>query len=487
MFNLSGNSFTGGIPDLSKHDQLSDVSLRDNQLACAVPKSLMDLPSLKVVNLTNNLLEGPIPTFKSGVVADVPSGLNRFCSNTPGQPCSPIVNALLSVVESLECPGRLADSWKGNDPCTGSWLGIVCTGGNISIINFQNMGLSGSISPSFATLTSVTKLILANNYLSGPIPTELTTMPHLQELDVSNNRLGGYVPPFRKDVVVKVGGNPDIGKPLGSHGASDSEGIDARNHTIQTVGIVIGVVLFVILALLLARKLKLMDKFRGPESKVIIFPNDSEDGTKSLKIVTVSGSGDGMVIPIHVLREVTNNFDEAKVLGKGGFGTVYKGVLQDGTEIAVKRMVSGMVVEKGLKEFQAEISVLTKVRHKHLVALLGHCVEGNERLLVYEYMSQGALSRYLFDWKEEDLKPLSWTLRLKIALDVARGVEYLHSLAQQTFIHRDLKPSNILLGNDMRAKVADFGLVRPTPQGKASIETRLAGTFGYLAPEYAGM
>lgn len=168
-----------------------------------------------------------------------------------------------------------------------------------------------------------------------------------------------------------------------------------------------------------------------------------------------------------------------------GFGTVYKGELHDGTKIAVKRMESGVVTEKGLDEFKSEIAVLTKVRHRHLVGLLGYCLDGNERLLVYECMPQGTLSRFLFHWKEEGLKPLEWSKRLTIALDVARGVEYLHGLAHQSFIHRDLKPSNILLGDDMRAKVADFGLVRLAPDGKASVVTRLAGTFGYLAPEYA--
>ncbi|KAL5542757.1 hypothetical protein UlMin_010467, partial [Ulmus minor] len=186
-----------------------------------------------------------------------------------------------------------------------------------------------------------------------------------------------------------------------------------------------------------------------------------------------------------VLKQLTNNFSEDNILGRGGFGVVYKGELHDGTKIAVKRMESGAMGTKGMKEFQAEIAVLTKVRHRHLVALLGYCINGNERLLVYEYMPQGTLTQHLFDWRENGLSPLTWRQRITIALDVARGVEYLHSLAQQSFIHRDLKPSNTLLGDDMRAKVADFGLVRTAPDGKYSVETRLAGTFGYLAPEYA--
>ncbi|XVE84660.1 hypothetical protein DITRI_Ditri17bG0030900 [Diplodiscus trichospermus] len=140
---------------------------------------------------------------------------------------------------------------------------------------------------------------------------------------------------------------------------------------------------------------------------------------------------------------------------------------------------------KGMNEFQAEIAVLTKVRHRHLVALLGYCINGNERFLVYEYMPKGTLAQRLFKWRENGYAPLTWKQRVIIALDVARGVEYLHSLAQQSFIHRDLKPPNILLGDDMRAKVADFGLVKNAPEGNYSVETRLAGTFGYLAPEYA--
>ena len=121
-----------------------------------------------------------------------------------------------------------------------------------------------------------------------------------------------------------------------------------------------------------------------------------------------------------------------------------------------------------------------------MVALLGYCINDNERLLVFEYMPEGTLTQHLFHRGENGCSPLTWKQRITIALDVARGVEYLHSLAQQSFIHRDLKPSNILLGHDMRAKVADFGLVKNVSDGTHSVETQLAGTFGYLAPEYAG-
>ena len=212
----------------------------------------------------------------------------------------------------------------------------------------------------------------------------------------------------------------------------------------------------------------------------------SVENPRNGKEVVKNIGGLNVVISIEVLRQVTNNFSEDNILGRGGFGVIYKGELSDGTKIAVKRMKSGTVRSKGMKQFQAEVEVLTKVRHRRLVALLGYCINDNERLLVFEYMPQGTLTQHLFHCGESGYSPLTWKQRITIALDVGRGVEYLHSLAQQSFIHRDLKPSNILLGNDMRAKVADFGLVKNVTDGKYSVETQLAGTIGYLAPECAG-
>ncbi|CAI8619954.1 unnamed protein product [Vicia faba] len=499
----NGNSFTGPIPDLSRLDQLSDINLRDNQLTGVVPPSLMNLPRLQVVNLTNNYLQGSPPMFRDGVGVDnnMDGGRNQFCTNILGQPCSSLVNVLLSVIEPLGYPLKFAESWQGNDPCANKWLGIVCSNGNISIINFQSMGITGTISPTFATLSSLTKLLLANNTLIGTIPKQLTTMPLLQELDVSNNHLYGRVPSFRNGVVLKFGGNPDIGKDKPS--TYSSYGLEESGSKINVVGvtIIILVGLVILLGVVALLTIKFWKRPRDNSSKSTshhdaIMVDHKYQLDENVVHVSVVAGGEGggalsptgnMVISIQVLRQVTHNFREENIIGKGGFGTVYKGELHDGTQIAVKRMQSGITDtdEKGPNEFTSEIAVLTKVRHKHLVALLGYCLDGSERLLVYEYMPQGALSKHLFNWKEEGMKPLEWKTRLSIALDVARGVEYLHGLTQQIFIHRDLKPSNILLGDDLRAKVSDFGLVRLAPEGKASFQTRLAGTFGYMAPEYA--
>lgn len=526
---LHSNSFSGPLPDFSGQKALERSSLRDNSFTGPVPLSLVNLGSLKVVNLTNNLLQGPMPKFNNLVAVDMTKDTNSFCLPTPGD-CDPRVNTLLLIVKSLGYPTKFADNWKGNDPCA-DWFEITCSNGNITIINFEKMGLTGMISPEFAALKTLQRLILADNNLTGTIPEELTTLPALTLLDVSNNQLHGKVPAFKNNLTVKTNGNMDIGKDKsdsdtpgsntqGSSGSGSENDGSSKNDVEKSkssVGIILVSVLggvFVLVLIGLATfcfyksKQKRFSRVQSPNA-IVIHPRLSGSDNESLKI-TVAGSSvsvgavseahtiptseasdiqmveaGNMVISIQVLKNVTNNFSEENILGQGGFGTVYKGELHDGTKIAVKRMEGGVITGKGLTEFKSEIAVLTKVRHRHLVALLGYCLDGNEKLLVYEYMPQGTLSRHLFNWPEEGLKPLEWTRRLTIALDVARGVEYLHGLAHQSFIHRDLKPSNILLGDDMRAKVSDFGLVRLAPEGKGSIETIIAGTFGYLAPEYA--
>ncbi|RWR75094.1 receptor protein kinase TMK1-like protein [Cinnamomum micranthum f. kanehirae] len=528
---LQSNVFSGPLPEFPQSNPLQELNVRDNQITGIVPQSLISLPSLRKIVFANNPLQGEMPSFPKSVDSDLneTGTINRFCLSSPGK-CDSRVDALLSIAKNLNYPVKLANDWEGNDPCN-NWRGITCNGGDIIVINFQKMGFGGTISPDFVLFKSLQRLLLADNNLTGSIPPEIAKLPNLLELDVRNNNISGKVPSFNGNVKVETDGNPDIGKDTGGSSGSpgtspagggtsggrgngnDEGGNKKSSNTTVIVGSIVGggIGLCFVAGLaycLYRRKQHKFGRVQSPHMTVI-HPQHSGSDPDTVKITvtganlnggaasdtysrTSSGPNDihvveagHMVISIQVLRNVTNNFSEENILGRGGFGTVYKGELHDGTKIAVKRMESGVISGKGLNEFKSEIAVLTKVRHRHLVALLGYCLDGNERLLVYEYMPQGTLSRFLFDWKEEGLKPLEWMKRLSIALDVARGVEYLHSLAHQSFIHRDLKPSNILLGDDMKAKVADFGLVRLAPDGKCSVETRLAGTFGYLAPEYA--
>ncbi|KAL2488281.1 Leucine-rich repeat protein kinase family protein [Forsythia ovata] len=512
---LHVNKFSGPIPDLSACTELSDLQLRDNFLTGVIPDSLTKLPKLKTVALQNNVFQGPQPGFSNGVQASLGTS-NNFCNPSPGT-CDPQVTTLLKVIGALDYPMALAQSWKGNNPCQ-NWIHISCDlKGSVTVINFAKQNWVGTISPAMANLTELKTILLNDNNLTSSIPDSLTSLKLLQLLDVSNNNLSGKIPQFSSGVTIKTSGNTYIGidlppnSPPGStsNGANNPSGTGTKNGTSSSVStwvIVVSVVaaILVIMALCLAiyrcyaKKRNARYKWvNGSELGHSEHENETKENVKSTSTsetpIRSSGEksdfhvydGGNITIPIEVLREVTNSFSENNILGKGGFGVVYGGQLPDGTRIAVKRMESSIVSDKGMNEFKAEIEVLTKVRHRNLVALHGFCENGNERLLVYEHMPQGSLGQHLFQWEELGLTPLTWNQRMLIALDVARGVEYLHSLAQQSFIHRDLKPSNILLGDNMRAKVSDFGLVRCAPDGKYSVETRLAGTFGYLAPEYA--
>ncbi|CAF1770953.1 hypothetical protein HID58_088343 [Brassica napus] len=251
----------------------------------------------------------------------------------------------------------------------------------------------------------------------------------------------------------------------------------------KNVGLIVGATvgsLFVLVAF--GGFIILFKKRRGGNHSKTWTPlstNGAASGSSGATVASLA-SNSSYRIPLAAVKEATNSFDENRAIGVGGFGRVYKGVLQDGTQVAVKR--GNPKSQQGFAEFKTEIEMLSQFRHRHLVSLIGYCDENREMILVYEYMKNGTLKSHLYG---SGLPTLSWKQRLEICIGSARGLHYLHTGDSKSVIHRDVKSANILLDENLMAKVADFGLSKTGPEiDQTHVSTAVKGSFGYLDPEY---
>ncbi|XP_028800641.1 cysteine-rich receptor-like protein kinase 2 [Neltuma alba] len=225
----------------------------------------------------------------------------------------------------------------------------------------------------------------------------------------------------------------------------------------------------VVLALIFVALYVWMRPLKRPTRRV---PRGDVIGTSKLKGPSIYNYND--------LKTATKNFSEENKLGQGGFGVVYKGTLKNGKEIAIKKLTFRHFTRME-EEFENEVKLISNVHHRNLVRLLGYCIDGKTRILVYEYMKNSSLDIFLFG---EMKGSLNWKQRYDIILGIARGLAYLHEEFYVCIIHRDVKPNNILLDEDLQPKIADFGLARLLPEDKTHLSTNFAGTLGYSAPEY---
>ncbi|KAL9236459.1 hypothetical protein vseg_011129 [Gypsophila vaccaria] len=208
---------------------------------------------------------------------------------------------------------------------------------------------------------------------------------------------------------------------------------------------------------------------RGKDCEVC--PSDFQSGSENIKFYTYKE-----------LQTATDDFNKHNKIGQGGFGSVYKGKLRDETIVAIK--VLSPESRQGLREFLTELTVLADIKHENLVEMLGCCVEGDNRILVSRYLENNSLAKTLLGQKRTTIN-FSWDTRRHICIGIAKGLAFLHEEVQPHIIHRDIKASNILIDKDVTAKLSDFGLAKLIPANMSHVSTRVAGTLGYLAPEYA--
>ncbi|KAL7229721.1 hypothetical protein ACSBR2_008266 [Camellia fascicularis] len=508
---LSGNFLSGGVPtEFGNSINLQGLYLGNNQLTGIIPESLGQLIGLVKLNLTGNKLSGTIPSsfgnLKGLTHLDLSSNvLNGELRST----LSRMVNLVGLNVQQNSLSGHIDQLFSNS----AVW--------RIEAANLSNNFFDGNIPKSLGNMSYLTSLDLHGNMFTGEIPPELGNLMQLEYLDVSLNRLSGQIPekicsivnlvslnlaenglegPIPKNGIcqnlskISLAGNKDLcGRILGLECPLKS--LDRRRPLLNLWGlasIVIGTILMtlsiaIVLRIWVSKSRRRSDPENTDESKL----NSSID--QNLYFLSSIRSKEPLSINVAMFEqpllkltlvdilEATNNFCKTNVIGDGGFGTVYKATLPDGKSVAVKKLNQSKT--QGHREFLAEIETLGKVKHPNLVPLLGYCSFGDEKLLVYEYMVNGSLDLWLRN-RTGALKVLDWSKRFKIATGAARGLAFLHHGFIPHIIHRDIKASNILLNEEFEPKVADFGLARLISACETHVSTDIAGTFGYIPPEY---
>ncbi|KAL8536126.1 hypothetical protein ACS0TY_011672 [Phlomoides rotata] len=348
---------------------------------------------------------------------------------------------------------------------------------NLVSLDLYLNGLSGPIPDTLGKLQKLRFLRLNNNTLGGDIPESLTTIFTLQVLDLSNNQLTGKIPvngSFQLFTPISFANNKLEALPasppppvLQTPGSSSRVGNSATGAIAG--GVAAGAaLLFAAPAIALAYYRR-----KKPEDHFFDVPAEEDPEVHLGQLKRFS---------LRELQVASDNFSNKNILGRGGFGKVYKGRLADGTLVAVKRLKEERT-QGGELQFQTEVEMISMAVHRNLLRLRGFCMTPTERLLVYPYMANGSVASCLRE-RHDGQVPLDWPIRKRIALGSARGLAYLHDHCDPKIIHRDVKAANILLDEDFEAVVGDFGLAKLMDYKDTHVTTAVRGTIGHIAPEY---
>ncbi|KAJ4966107.1 hypothetical protein NE237_017956 [Protea cynaroides] len=348
----------------------------------------------------------------------------------------------------------------------------------LQYLNLGNNSFSGSIPTTWGQLSNLKHLILSGNKLSGHIPASITNMTALLELDLSANIFSGRIPPelFKVPNFNFTGTHLDCGSHWQQTCVSKSS-VPASQRK-SRLGIVL-VLIAAVFGTILLLSIGAMFAYRYHEVHK----------PKNDMFVDVAGEDEGSLcfgqLRRFSWREIqlaTDNFSESNVIGQGGFGKVYRGVLLDNTKVAVKRLTD-YHNPGGEAAFQREVELISVAVHRNLLRLIGFCTTSSERILVYPFMQNLSVAYRLRDLKPGE-KGLDWPTRKRVAFGAAHGLEYLHEHCSPKIIHRDLKAANILLDDNFEAVLCDFGLAKLVDPRLTHVTTHVRGTMGHIAPEY---
>ncbi|XP_077220087.1 protein NSP-INTERACTING KINASE 3-like [Tasmannia lanceolata] len=458
--------------------------------------------------------------LESSVATLSPSGINYE------------VVALMAIKNDLNDPNNLLENWDINsvDPC--GWRMVTCsTDGYVSALGLPSQSLSGTLSPGIGNLSNLQSVLLQNNAISGTIPADIGKLGKLQTLDLSNNQFSGGIPSSLGELknlnYLRLNNNSLFGPcPVSLSNIKGLTLIDLSYNNLSGSLPKISSRTFNILGNPLICGPSSENNCSAVSTGSLFYAPDTgqslSGGTRSHRVAIAFGASLGSVTVLIVvagmilwcrhrhhqqiffdvndqydpevclghlkrysfkeLRSATDHFNLKNILGRGGFGIVYKGCLQDGTLVAVKRLKDYNAIGCEI-QFQTEVEMISLAVHRNLLRLCGFCSSENERLLVYPYMANGSVASRLRDHIHG--KPaLDWSQRKRIALGTARGLLYLHEQCDPKIIHRDVKAANILLDEDFEAVVGDFGLAKLLDHRDSHVTTAVRGTVGHIAPEY---
>ncbi|SPT20899.1 unnamed protein product [Triticum aestivum] len=362
-------------------------------------------------------------------------------------------------------------NWNG-DPCSPreySWEGLTCDysksnqNPRIVSVNLSTSGLEGGVAVSFMNMVSLENLDLSHNNLTGAIPDY--QLKSLKILNLSNNQLVGPIPysilqRFQAGLLdLRLEGNPVCSEVRDTYCSNKKNSIH-----IMLIAVTVPVALVSLLALMCIIR-KLCWKGKSDHEDYAMYEEETSLHVDIRRFMYAE------------LKLITNDFQS--IIGKGGFGIVYHGMLENGDEVAVKVLMETSITES--TDFLPEVQTLSKVHHKNLVNLKGYCQNKKCLALIYDFMQRGNLQQLI---RGGDDYSLNWEQRLHIALDAAQGLEYLHESCTPSIVHRDVKTPNILLDKNLVGIISDFGLSRAFNDAHTHISTVAAGTLGYLDPEY---